>query len=169
MQIKTLIKDQTFVLKELSVTPRVQISTSAPVCALTPLQAFTPGQQGGIKLLLCTRAGKRHVLQLQGALSFTENIFKFLLGHLRQGKYSGCWVGGTTKPRLQIGLRSWRPALQGSESLLPCSNTQRYPVAPSKTLLHKTWMCQLYDRPCRAHSDSTAIFCVRYHLSQRRK
>ena len=55
MQIKTLIKDQTFILKELSVTPRIhnQISTSAAVCALTPLQAFTPRQQGGIKLLLC--------------------------------------------------------------------------------------------------------------------
>lgn len=60
MQIKPLIKDQTFILKELSVMPRIhnQISTSAAVCTPTPLQAFTPRQQGSIKLLLCIRAGQ---------------------------------------------------------------------------------------------------------------
>lgn len=87
MQIITLIKDQTFFLKELSM-PKIHnhISASAAVCAATPLQAFTLREQGGIKLHL---SWQRLILQLQGALSFTENTFQLLLCHLGQGKYSG--------------------------------------------------------------------------------
>lgn len=145
MQIKTLIEDQTFILKELPVTPRIhnQISTSAAVCAPTSLEAFTPRQQGGIKLPLCIWAGKQHILQLQGALSFTGNIFKFLLGHLRQGKYSGHRAGGTEKQQLHIELHIWRPALQIRPMKIYCSapNTQHYPVAPSKKLCYTKPEC----------------------------
>lgn len=110
MQIKTLIKDQGFVLKAPAAMPRIhtQICTSAAVCVPTPLSFSYPREQGGIKLQLCSWAGEWHILQLQGTLSSTENLSKLLLGHLRQGKRSGGSAGGTTKKQhLQREFCMW--------------------------------------------------------------
>lgn len=163
MQIKTLIKDQTFILRELPVTTGIytQISASTAVSAPAPPPSFYSKTQCDIKPLLCIIAGKWHILQLQGAPAFLENVLKFLLGHLRQGKYWGYWARGTAERCLQIELPSWFPAPQTS---LQSSSPWHYPAAPSKTLLHKTPMCQLFDRLCRAHSDRT-VFCIHTTLS----
>lgn len=65
--------------------------------------------------------------------------------------------------------RASRAPAQPHANLLQCSTPQHRPAAPRKTSLHKTSTCQLYDRPCGAHTDSTAIFCVQHHLSQKGK
>lgn len=110
MQIKTLITDQTFILKKLSATPRIhnQISTSAVACALTPPAGIYSRTAGWHRAAASYLGWQGAHPPAPGALSFTQRISKFLLGHLREGKYLGHYAGGTMKQCLRIGC----PALQ---------------------------------------------------------
>lgn len=138
--MKALIKDETFVLKDLSLLEPITNIQQVLQCVSTPLGASTPRQQSGIKLLLCIWSGKRHILQLQGILFLIENMSIFWLGHLRQGKYSGSWPGRTMKQCLQTEPCNWHPALQ-----MRLTNMYRSPAKHSITLWPQAKLC--YTKP----------------------
>lgn len=121
MQIKTLFKDQRFVLKAPAVMPRIhnQICTSAAVCAPTPLSLL---HQSRVALSCCFAP------QLASGTSSTENLSKLLLGHLRQGKRSG----GSASQRIMFSEHLQREfCMQVSCSRSACGNL---PWSPSLNL-----------------------------------
>lgn len=137
------LEDQPFVLKELSVMPRIYnpISTSA-TCSNPPCRLALQDSSVAQSCLLCIRAGQVPHPPAPGSIVL-HNTFPLSAGSPKTRKAFRVW---SLEGLWSNIFRSFCTRDQAHKNLLQCSNMQHHSKAPSKLLLCKCQTCPFYDR-----------------------